>query len=49
MEGTIAHASVFLIAAIPLLARQTDTLKLKEPELPKGATELTTISLSLQL
>jgi type IV pilus assembly protein PilQ len=44
MNKSLALISVLLLAALPLVAQQTDTLRQKEPELPKGATELTSIS-----
>ncbi len=44
MNRPIQLVAVLLISALPMLAQQADTLKPKEPELPKGATELTNIS-----
>jgi type IV pilus assembly protein PilQ len=44
MNRTIGAIAVLLFSILPMLAQQADTLRQKEPELPKGATELTNIS-----
>jgi len=44
MKRTTVLVNMFLLVAAPIAAQQLDTLKQKEPELPKGATELTSIS-----